>query len=745
MGYASPAWAVVRAYCNAQVRALGLPRRGTEGDPMAALGAATVPATRGRRAGKLRALPAPESVEPGGLIARPELVERLMGVPEPPLTLLVAPAGYGKSALLADWASHDPRPFAWVRVLRSDDDVASLVSHAVRGLDSDFVLVLDDVHNLRDRQALELVSELLERLPAGARVVMAGRSEPGVQVARLRAERRTLELGPADLALTRAEVGAIAAASGLELDERGRDLLARRTEGWPAGVYLAALAVRGEDDPAAALGEFSGADRIVTAYLCSEVLAALPRRLADFLKRSSILGRLSAPACDHLLERDDSGRVLAELARSGSLIVPLDRTGSEYRCHTLLAEALRGELKRNDPKAANALHARASAWYEAAGDRGPAMEHALAAGDLGRAGRLLWDEAPALIAYGHGDRLAARLERFMPEQIAACPPLALSAAAAQLALGDRALAEHWVSAARSAGALDRSLAGGARAIQAALATSNVRGMRSEAARAYSEARADSPWRSLACFAEGVALHLAGNRDRARERLDEGARRGAAVAPLLQVLCLAQLALVALDEGDWHAADTFVARARAQTERVALGEYPTTALVFAVSAAVRAHYGQVDLCEHDALVAERLLTRLVDFSPWYTAECRTALASAALRLNDLPGARALLDDAERDLSLVHGATAARAALDLCRGQCDLAALSGDAAGEALTSAELRVLQFLPTHLSFPEIADELYVSRNTVKTHVRAVYRKLMVSSRNDAVSRARDAGLLENA
>jgi LuxR family maltose regulon positive regulatory protein len=280
-------------------------------------------------------------------------------------------------------------------------------------------------------------------------------------------------------------------------------------------------------------------------------------------------------------------------------------------------------------------------------------------------------------------------------------------------------------------------------MRAALAATRLDEMRAEGARAYTAAADDSPLRALACLVEGVALHLSGDREAARLSLAEGERRGAASAPAVQVLCLAQLALVAIDESDWNGAKTLVAHARAQIARVVLGDYPACALVLAVSAAVRAHFGEVEACEDETREADRLLTRLAGFTPWLTAECRIALARATLRLTDVTRARTLLAEAERDLRLLPEETTLTAALEACRRRADLVSAAHDAGADPLTAAELRVLQFLPTHLSFPEIADELIVSRNTVKTHVRAVYRKLMASGRSDAVSRARTAGLLE--
>jgi LuxR family maltose regulon positive regulatory protein len=198
----------------------------------------------------------------------------------------------------------------------------------------------------------------------------------------------------------------------------------------------------------------------------------------------------------------------------------------------------------------------------------------------------------------------------------------------------------------------------------------------------------------------------------------------------------------MNEDDWDSAALLAARARAQTERVGLGEYPTIAIVFAASAAANAHFGRLGACEHDTRQATRLLAKLTDFTPWYKAECSIALAWAALRLGDLGGAQDLLKAAERELRVLPEGNTGRTWLRACRAQAELVAAARNSEADPLTTAELRVLQFLPTHLSFPEIALELFVSTNTVKTHARAVYRKLAASCRTEAVTNARETGLL---
>ena len=213
---------------------------------------------------------------------------------------------------------------------------------------------------------------------------------------------------------------------------------------------------------------------------------------------------------------------------------------------------------------------------------------------------------------------------------------------------------------------------------------------------------------------------------------------------MQALCLAQLALLVAEHDEWDEAAVLVARARAQITASGLTDYPTLALVFAVSGLVRSNRAITEEARADLLLARRLMSRLVNFMPWYEAETRIVLARAALHLRDVASARALLTEADDRLRDAPDAMTLRVWFEETRTRLEAAALS---AGEncALTNAELRVLELLPTHLSVPAIAARLYVSPNTVKTHVRAVYRKLHASSRAEAVACASAAGLLDDA
>jgi LuxR family transcriptional regulator, maltose regulon positive regulatory protein len=258
--------------------------------------------------------------------------------------------------------------------------------------------------------------------------------------------------------------------------------------------------------------------------------------------------------------------------------------------------------------------------------------------------------------------------------------------------------------------------------------------------AYQLLSEDSPWRSLCRLMEGVSYHLGGHREHALPALEEGVRRGAVGAPTIASLCLAQLALLALDEDDVDGAVPLIQRAVAETDHYGLVDYPTQALVFAASALVSARRGLVDDATRDVRSSARLLAMLSHMSPWYEAETRITLARAQLLLDDVPAARALLSDSARYLRQVQDARVLREWLEQAWHDADSAqSVTGR---WPLTPAELRLLHFLPTHLTFREIAEQVFVSTNTVKSQAQAIYCKLGVSSRAEAVACAQAAGLL---
>lgn len=707
-----------------------------------------------------------------GLMHRHRLVARLVSARDTPLILLVAPAGYGKTTLISEWARRDPRPFIWVDLREGEDEPFELVRSLSGALDESgllkagvvelpgvsdsalteiceatgagkFVLVLEGAHLLSAPDSFSMLVHLIEHQRPGSQVVLTSRSEPPLGLGGLRARRRLLELRSSDLAMTPSEAGDLMQACGLGLERTTLELLMHRTEGWPAALYLAALAAREEPDPARALAAFAGDDRFVADYIGDELLAGLPADEVRFLARLSVLDNLSGPLCDFVLERSGSARTLKTLSRGNPMVVPLDRGDTTYRYHRLFAQALRAELRRAEPEVEESLHARASTWFGERGDVHRSIEHAIAAGNIELAGDRLRSHSASLLGYGHRAKLDGWLSGFSSEQIAGEPALALTAAAVSLVDGDRNLVEHWTSAVLRH--VDHSLHGEALLLRSATAEDAVGRMGQLADTACGELPEHSDWRALGDLLQGVAHHLTGDGDRAGRLLEEGVRRAGAQSPWIQSLCLAQLGLLAVEREDWATAESFAARAKAQVERSGLAEYPTCALVYAVSSEVLAHTGRIDASKAVARHASRLLSALPDFTPWYVGECRIALARAALRLGDIHQARGLVAAAARELQRSPDAQVALGWVKTCRTQ--VVRSSASAAGQewCLTTAELRILQFLPTHLSLREIAERLYVSANTVKTHARSVYRKLGASSRGDAVVRARKAGLLDEA
>jgi LuxR family maltose regulon positive regulatory protein len=700
------------------------------------------------RLGDAYASPCPPPVLPDGVVARPRLVDRLVDPAGPPLALITAPAGYGRTTLLAEWALDDPRGVAWIALgAEHDDDPSLLAAEIARALErpGPFALVLDDVHLLRSKGARNVLRALVDSVPPGSRVALSSRTAPPLPVGRLRAQRSLIEIDARALAMTTAEARELLEAEGVRLSAGEVAGLVRSTEGWPAVLYLAALSLREGGDASS----FAGDDCAVREYLADAVLSDLPDGAARFLARTSVVDRLSGGLCDAILGSAGSGRVLEDLAAGHGVLVRLDRSGEWYRCSRVLRQMLASELRRTDPASERELRQRATEWYAAHGDAAQAIDQAIAADALDRAAELLWDSGPRYVAAGRGATVARWIARLPEDRVGADPRLALVAAFDAFARGDLGVVQRCQASAarrlRGSGrpAPDGQLAGAAQLMHAAVARHGMDELARGAAAARDAMPEDSSWRSIACFLEGAALSLSGDSGRAERVLEEGARQGAVVAPGPHTWCLAQLALMAAERGDWEEGSSLAARARGQVEHNGLEDYPTSALVYAASAAVRARRGRVGEANDDLRHAMRLVDALPDFAPWYTAEVRVTLARAAVRLSDVAAARDLIAAARRDARRIAGAALIEDWISELEASADAASAAALPGPASLTAAELRILRYLPTHLSFREIASRLYVSANTVKTQAHAVYRKLDASSRSQAVARAAQLGLLD--
>ena len=417
-----------------------------------------------------------------GIIRRAALLEKLELDSSGPIVSVQAPAGYGKSTLLAQWAGNiSSKAIAWVSVDEQDNDPKLLLTYVAKALDAiepvggrvfdalasptssvlgsavprlgsalasmstPVLLVLDDVHLLRDAECRAAVSALADHVPKGSRLVLAGRDEPPVRVARLRAEGRILQIGPAELSLSREEAAGLLRAADVAPSEDELAELYRRTGGWPAGLYLAALAIRAGGP----LGtEFSDGDRPVGEYLKSEYLSRISPREREFLIRTAVLDRICGPLCEAVLGQPGAGAALADLAGSNLLLVPLDRLGRWYRYHPLFRDMLLAELDRAEPGMASVLRRRAAGWGQDNGLPEEALEYAMAAGDVDEAARLVAELSRP------GDReerltMLQRWYRWLDEHggIERHPMVAVWAAFLALETGRPAEAERWAAVA----------------------------------------------------------------------------------------------------------------------------------------------------------------------------------------------------------------------------------------------------------------------------------------------------------
>ncbi len=716
-------------------------------------------------------------------VKRPRLTARLAGDPAASITVMVAPSGYGKTTLLSQWDEEDERPFVWVSLDRRHDDPAMLIGAIAAALDrleplggrvfaplmapkpnlwnvvvprlcdalaegrSPFVLILDDLHRAQDPEALEPLGTIAEHMPEGSRLAIASREHPAVPLGRLRTQRGVIEVGARDLAMTRTEAGELLEGVAPGLDDEALDVIFDSTEGWPAGLYLAGLALERREDAADSIERLRGDNRLVADYLREEFLSSVTDEELDFLMRSSVLDRLSGDVCDTVLQRDDSHSVLRRLSRSNMLLVPLDQRDEEYRLHSLLREMLASELRRESSQVEPALRRRAGGWFTAKGDVDRAVHHLIAGGDLEAASDLIWASAAEFASTGRNGAICGWLDEFSDAQILSSAPLSLAKATVHLTDGDGAQVERLTGCALEHLKLsDRpdaaELEAAAKLIRAsASADDGIIQMGRDVRGLFDLLSANSPWRSLCRLVEGVSCQFTGQRDRARMAYEEGSRRGGTTAPTIQTLCLAQLAALAIDEGDHALARSLVEQALSEVEHYGNAENPTQSVVFAVASLVCARDGRSSDAARHVRAASHLLEQLNEMSPWYEAEVRILLARTALLLDDVAGARARLAEGGRWLARTPDATVLRDWIEAAWKEADSArAVTGR---WPLSPAELRLLHFLPTHLTFREIADQVFVSPNTVKTQARSIYSKLGVSSRAEAVACARTAGLLE--
>jgi LuxR family maltose regulon positive regulatory protein len=606
-------------------------------------------------------------------------------------------------------------------------------------------VVLDNLELLVNQECLDAVAELALRLPEGSQLALASRARPSLPEALSRPRGQLVEVGADELAMDEREARALLERAGARLGDAEVTELLDRTNGWPVGLYLASAAAPDESRRAAGAA-VAGNGHPVAGQPPAGLLARLSEPTVAFLTRTAVLDQLSGPLCDAVLQVSGSQQVLASLAGSNLLLVPVDRRHRWYRYHQLLRELLLAELDRREPELVPELHRRAAAWYEGDGRPELAVEHAQAAGDDDRVARLV--AALAFPAYAGGRVETARRwfrwfeDRGLGERH---PRVAVLGAQLEALLGNAAGAERWAAAAERGrrpaapdGALDASVA----VLRTFLCRDGMAGMRADAAAAWAGLAPDDPWRATALLMEGIANLLDGQAELADPILGRAAevadRLGAAPAASA---ALGERALIAMERRQWEEAGRLAERAVAVLRAGHLEDYAMAAFVHTVAARAALHLRDPARAREHLAEAVRLRPLLTSAMPHRSVQTLLELARAYLALEDVAGARAVLRQAGEIISQ-------RPGLGVLPGQAaELTATldrigQGTVGASSLTAAELRLLPLLSTHLTLLEIGDRLYLSRNTVKTQAMSIYRKLGVSSRSEAMQRVRDLGLL---
>ena len=730
---------------------------------------------------------------PPATVARPRLEARLPGVAHVRLTTVVAPAGWGKTTMLAAWAARQEcrGRVAWLSLDQADDEPVRFWTYALSALElvapelageslaalqapgmdpigvalaallnaltdsaDAYVLVVDDYHVLTHPVIHENVEFLLSYLPPSMHLVIAGRADPPLPLARMRARGELNEIRVADLRCTTLEgLGLLSGVSGLSSLPPSVDRVVERTEGWPAGLQLAALTLRQSGDLDGAAAELRGDRRHILDYFAAEVLPNLGAEQRNLLIRCSGLERLSGPLCDAVLGTDDAGEVLDQLHRAGLFLSALD--GGWYRCHRLFRDVLRRLLDKEAPQEAPTLLSRAADWFLNEGQLEEAIEHRESAGDIAGAVELIltgerWfmDRGATATLLHLGERLATSVTD---------PRLYIALATAAGESG------HYDSCARWLAAADplieptseplagwRTLRGQADTIWATFPAAGD----AESALRYATRAAeleDDPTR----YGHLFARHVLGSALLSAGRLAEGVtllqecwqsplRRE--LPTLLALQSAGQLALVLVEADDLTGASRI---SHEVSELAAAAEQAWGPGAAAALAGLRLAEARLVLA-NDPDQAIPALQRAVDLAegwgwPTLVVAALAQLAAAQWSAGDRADARTTLERA-KDVAATGearpGVVQRLEALENRIGRdATTKAHAQGALAEQLTDRELAILRALRGPLSAREIGSEMYLSRNTIKGYTKSLYRKLGVATRADAVNRGHELGL----
>jgi len=719
-------------------------------------------------------------------VSRPRVERALERLADRQLILVAAPAGYGKTTAVTQWSSlMTGRQLAWVSLdaaendpvrlwtsiatalaragCRIDDDITGFVAsqrtaitarvlprliNALAVLGDQIVLVFDDFNLVHSRACLEQVNFFLDHLPTSATVVIISRSDPRLHLARMRVSGRMGEIRADCLAFDEHEAAVLLAGEGVQLSDAALVRLMNRTEGWAAGLYLATLSLAGRDDPNAFVEEISGNTRFIGDYLTEEVLSRQPRDLRAFMMSVSVFERFSASLCDYVLEAQGSHRVLHELERSNLFVVPLDTQRTWFRFHHLFAAVGRSELQAEGVERVKILNDRAADWFAVHGLVDDAIRHALAAGSGARAARLVQANWMRYVDEGRAATVQNWLEALQLIGAGNEPAALVTAAWMAARAGEEQLLDvilEELAEVRD----DARLPDGTRSVESAVcilrALTGYGGppvMLASALRAGElETDPSTPWYAFAQFTLGHAHYVLGDLKPAMRSLSLAAENGACT-PTLRSSARAVMAWVEMERGDAdrsrnHAVGSVNLMEARSLRSAAPVPGALTALGESQAAAGRLAKALSTLDEGYLLRRENPA-----YGPWPTIHHLLAMSRVTIAAGDTRRAEQLLQEASQLMDrFPEGMEAMRSRLASVR-----AALRRRRAVESgvdrLTGREADLLRLLQSPMNLTEIASELYLSRNTVKTHAQGLYRKLGARSRSDAIRIGRQRSLI---
>ena len=730
-----------------------------------------------------------------GHLHRVKLVGALIAQAQNRVALVAAAPGSGKTSLLSEWHgdAREHRSFAWISLDAADNDpvrfwdgvfaalqttapeiggsaqialhspgttvtnqVLPLLINDLAELTEPIVLVLDDYHLIENGEIHGAIELLVERLPSTVQLVISTRSDPPLPLSRLRARGQLTDIRSADLRFSETEAGVfLNDVVGLELEPDEISRLHERTEGWAAGLQLAGLSLRGREDHRWFIDSFAGDDQQIVDYLGFEVLDRQPPELREFMIESSVLDRLAGPLCAAVTGNPDSERLLRRLERENAFVVALDARREWYRYHHLFAELLRDELARTRPGLVVELHRRASAWFRGADAIHEAIEHAIAAGDFGDAIDLITTHWYEFLQRGRQETVASWIDKLPSETVAGDPNLCLTEAWLGVNTGRLDEVDRWIEAAGHAAAEQREaeqlppLESGVASLRAIhrYMSGNVSAAVSAGRRALELERggAASPWRPVGCPVLGLSLHWHGEREAARQTLVEAVRIARANGNHLAAMhASGGLAAIEYERGDAASASARAAEAIELAEEHDLSEHWASSLSLAVRGQLLDRTDDPEAADPVLLRASELARRGV--ASIEIAYSLLALAGVRQRLGRLDDARRIYEEARKAVGRCEDPGILNERLARAERRAKFASTPRAArttgSNEALSDAELSVLRLLRSELSQREIAGELHLSFNTIKTHTRNIYRKLGVAERGEAISRARELSLI---